>query len=160
MNKINLYYEVAHSQLQEQDRRNGEFGGKAVGIMGVSASLLGINALVLRLSAPGAQGLSAIEIGVGVALLLSFLATFTLCLSVVRTRSWLRSPRLKDFAHHLRDYEDEALTEWIGDQYRRSVEHNEGILSRKADLLSWGLGLLASSTLLTALLAALLHGLA
>ena len=155
MKKTELYFQVADSYRQEQDSRNREFDGKATGIIGLSATLVGIGILVVRFS--GQSALSIPEWIVAIAMVGCFLATAVCCLSIIRPRIWHRNPKLSDLAKHLEKHEGDVLVKWVGDQYHKAVERNEAILSKKADLLAWALGLLALSTILLAFLAALLY---
>ena len=132
MDKAELYYQVAHSHLQEQDQRNRDFDMKAIGVIGVSATLAGIAAIVLKDFSGASTDLSTLPIALTIFVGITFLAAFCFGLNTVRPGKWRRDPNLNDFASHLPDYADDVLIEWAGDQFRNAVEKNDAALKMKA----------------------------
>ena len=63
-----------------------------------------------------------------------------LCKGVLAPRDWWAGPNVAKFSQHLREYQDDALVEWAGDEYSKSIEHNKNALEDKAKrltLMTW-----------------------
>ena len=151
MNKYDLYYQVTLEKLQNQEALHTEFGTKASNILTFGAALIGVGAVVLRFSesdpTPSATLFSAF-----ILLMLAFLSTAFWSLYSLWPRYWEHSPEAGKFAGHLGSYDDNVLTEWVGDEYRRSVESNLSVLGKKANALKWGMVSLAGEAVMVAFL--------
>ena len=151
MNKYDLYYQVTLEKLQNQEALHTEFGTKASNILTFGAALIGVGAVVLNFSdsdsTPGATLFSAF-----ILLMLAFLSTASWSLYSLWPRSWEHSPEAGKFAGHLGSYDDNVLTEWVGDEYRRSVESNLSVLGKKSNALKWGMVSLAGEAVMVAVL--------
>ena len=137
-NKRELYYQVAHSHLSEQDGRNQLIEQKASGALALSSALVGIAAIVIKdFSGTSSVPLTGITLFFGTFMAVAFVATAGLSFRTLWIRSWQRTPDLKAFSEHLSNpiYEDEGMVEWVGDEFARSVEHNDRILNTKVDAL-------------------------
>ena len=155
MNKYDLYYQVTLEKLHNQEALHTEFGTKASNMLTFGAALIGVGAVVLRFSesdpTPSATLSSAF-----VLLMLAFLSTAGWSLYSLWPRNWEHSPKAGRFAEHLASYDDNVLTEWVGDEYGRSVESNRSVLEKKANALRWGMVSLAGEALMVAVLGFLL----
>ena len=130
MRKWELYYQVAHAQLMEQERRLRALRGKATSFIGITTTLVGITGLVLS-GFPGASvlPLSIPFIVLMIASAIAFLGALGCGLWVLWPRTWRSDPNLRVFSGHLPEYEDDVLVEWAGDQLSNAVEANEVILN-------------------------------
>ena len=132
MQKYELYYQVAHSHLQEQDQRAQSLEVRASGAMGLGVALLGLVALIINTAfEPGA--LVSPGLAIMVACLVAFLSVVGFGFTALRPGGgWRRDPDLKRFESYLPHYEDDTLVKWAGDQFREAVDANEGTLQAKA----------------------------
>ena len=158
MEKTELYYQVAHTHLVEQDHRNSQLESKATSILVIAATLVGVAAIVLKDFSASASDLSRTDLGFAAAVLLSFFVTVGFAIAALRVRTFDRRPVLGTFATHLSgDYESTKLVEWVGDEFAHSVEHNHGELAIKAKWVAWIIRAFVVQTALTGLLAVALR---
>ena len=151
MDRIDLYYEVTRDKLLSQESLNKEFGAKASNLLGFGAAMIGAGVIILNLS--GAKlGPDVPAFWVSIVLVLAFVSTALFGLNVLWNRPWEHSPTASGFAKHLHGYQSNTLTEWVGDEYARSVDHNKGALIQKATALQWGVTSLTLEALLVAVL--------
>ncbi len=151
MQKYEIYYQVAHSQLQEQHQRNRALDTKAARTLGLAAALGGVGSVVLKdFTGTALPGMSTWTLVAAVLLILSFAATCAFALYAMKPRDWRGDPDLGSFASHLPNYKDHLLVEWAGDQIKNAVIANEGALGDKSQSVERAL------LTLTALVAALL----
>ena len=151
MDKVELYYEVAHSHLKEQDQRHSAFDFRALGCIGVATTLAAISSVAI-VNLPKDPSVTQFFM-MGITAFMYF-ATLTCGLKALYSRDWRRDPDLAKFASHLQKYEDQALMEWVGDQFRNSIKHNETTLRSKVrwcDRALIALGTLAASLAVFAL---------
>ena len=151
MNKYDLYYQVTLEKLQNQEALHTEFGTKASNMLAFGAALIGVGAVALNISESDSTPSAALLV-VFFLLLLSFLSTAFWSLYTLWPRPWEHSPEASKFAEHLDSYDDSVLTEWVGDEYRRSVTSNLSVLDKKAKALRWGMVSLAGEALMVAVL--------
>ena len=132
MSKYDLYYQIALSQYQEQHRRSAGFDSRAVGVMGIAATLGGITAVILKdFSGPSPLAWWSIAIALAVAGVL--LGAVRSALKALSPRKWSISPDPIELASHLHspDYQAKGLTEWVGDELAQSITYNEAVLVAK-----------------------------
>ena len=151
MDRIDLYYEVTREKLLNQESLNKEFGTKASSILGLGAALIGAATIILNLS-DIKLGLGIPAFWVFIVLVVAFVFTAIFCISVLRLRDWQHSPTASGITKRLNGYKDETLTEWVGDEYGRSVEYNRGALRDKATALQRGATCLTLEAFMVALL--------
>lgn len=132
MQKEELYYQVAHSHLQEQDQRAHSLELRASGAMALGVALLGLTALVVNTSFTGKDVLAAPTLGIAAACGLAFIAVLACGISAQRPSGWRRDPDLAKFKEYLPQYADDILVEWAGDQFQAAVVENEKTLTTKA----------------------------
>ena len=157
MNGSELYYQTAYGHLRDQDRRNSELEGKAVGLLGITSFLTGIGAILLKdFSNDPGRGLTEATYGAIAVLALSFLGILLFTLNVLRPCKWSRKPQLGTLAQHVAAQEADVTAVWVGNEINWSVEHNEPIVHAKVIQIKyaiWGIGILvlALITLATSL---------
>lgn len=151
MDKYDLYYQVTLEKLQNQEALHTEFGTKASNVLTFGAALIGVGAVVLNFSETDPIPSAALLIAFGM-LMLAFLSAAAWSLYSLWPRFWEHSPEAGKFSGHLGSYGDSVLTEWVGDEYRRSVESNLSVLDKKAKALRWGMASLAGEALMVAVL--------
>ena len=154
MNKAELYYQVTHERLDDQDDRNRVIELKASGTLGLSITLMGIAVIVAKgFSTGSAQTLSTTSLTLFLGMGVWFLAVAVLALLISWARDFRRDPYLAKFAEYVaEDYKPEAMIEWIGDGYRDSVISNERTIERKASHLQLAMLALIGQVALLALL--------
>ena len=128
MNKYELYYQVAHSHLAEQDVRNQGLELKASASIGLSATMLGLAGLTVAhwgqwSFVPAAIMLAAFIVVMGASVLMLW------------ARKWHRSPTLATLYDHLPNYDDEGLISWTANEFSSSIDHNDQLLDGKATRL-------------------------
>ena len=151
MDKSDLYYRVTLEKLQGQEALHREFGTKASNLLALGAAMIGVGAVVLNLTGAGPKP-SAPLIWVFGPFLGAFVFTGFFSLKVLWLRPWEHSPDASAFAGHLDDYEADALTEWVGDEYARSIGLNQRVLDTKENALKWGMISLAAEAVMLATL--------
>jgi hypothetical protein len=127
MNSRELYYQVAHTHLADQDDRNRQLETKATAILGLSATMLGFGVFTVE------HWLWWSYIP-GIITFAAFVYTAFSSLKAVWVRKWDRRPQLNELATHIHsgEYKDEGLIEWVADQYSTSIDLNEPIIVDKA----------------------------
>ena len=151
MNKYDLYYQVTLEKLQNQEALHTEFGSKASSMLTFGAALIGVGAVVLNFSEANPTPGTAL-FWVFIVLISAFLSTAGWSLYALWPRNWEHSPKASEFANHLVSYGDNVLTEWVGDEYRRSEERNRSVLDKKVSALKWGMMSLAVEAFMVAAL--------
>ena len=150
MEQTELYYQLAQSNLQDQDQRNRELELKATAILGVTSTLVGIGVLVLKtLSGVDGEGLSQTPVILFMSVLgAGFLIVFFGTVNALRPRDWRRDPELADIEQDLTAYEPHVLEKWVGDQVQNNVNRNEPIVDSKVQSLLFaitGLGVVVGA---------------
>ena len=152
MNKTDLYYEVAVAQYQSQVQRSSGLDARAVAIMAVAATLAGISAVILKDFSGGSTLTWWTGVPTGL-IALALLGSVLYGVRGVKPRKWRINPGLRTLASHLESYEDEPLTEWVGDRLQQSVDWNEEIIIAKGRALIRAARCLAAMALLVIVLA-------
>ena len=155
-----IYYQIALSQLDEQEERNRATEAKMSGLIGVAAMLVGIAVIVLKdfSNAPPAT-LSGPTLWLAGAIAVTFVVVLGFGVDVLRPRKWRRDPDLKKFAKYLQEYEDTTKwDEWAGDQARNAVEANEELLNGKLTSVTRAIVALAVLVLLLVALTVVTRG--
>ena len=155
MDGSELYYQTAYGHLRDQDRRNSELGGKAVGLLGITSFLTGIGVILLKdFSNDPGQGLSEATYAAIAVLALAFLGILWSTFNVLKPRSWSRKPELDTLAQHLAKQDDKVMQEWVGREISQSVDCNEPIVHAKAvqvrRIIKW-LGVLVAALVVLAI---------
>ena len=137
MNKVDVYYQVAAGHRLEQEQRNRDFDLKAMGCAGIATTITSMGAILLNgiLSAP-IRELTVLPIALICLTALVYLGALASSLLVIMLRDWRIDPVLNLFARHLPGFEDRAIVEWAGDQFRNAAEENSKILAKKGRLLT------------------------
>ncbi len=151
MDKYALFYQVALEKLQGQEELHREFGTKASNMLALGAAMIGVGAVVLSLSGENPT-LGAAQTWVFVPFLLAFIFAGLFSISVLWPRNWQHSPEITALAAHFDDYADNALLEWVGHEYARSVGLNQRVLDAKAKLIRWSMTGLAVEAVMLAIL--------
>ena len=157
MDGSELYYQTAYGHLRDQDRRNSELEGKAVGLLGITSFLTGIGVILLKnFSNDPGQGLSVATYAAIAVLALSFLGILLSTFCVLNPRKWHRKPQLDTLAQHVAEQDADATALWVGNEISWSVEHNEPIVHAKVIQIRYaivwiGILVLALITLATSL---------
>ena len=127
MDKYDLYYQVAHSHLVEQDTRNQQLEFKASGAIAVSATLMGLAGLTV-------EHWGSLSQFPAFFMLLAFIVTASSTMPILWTKAFSRRPQLAILSGHLRDpqFGDNGLTDWVADEFTTSIKHNDDLLSSKA----------------------------
>ena len=144
MQKTELYYQVALSQMEEQEQRNQAIDLKMSGLITLSVTLVGVAAIVLKDFSQNQSIANWSTNPVALVGLALFLFVMTCGAWVLSPRSgWRRDPDLKRFREHLPDYGDEVFVKWAGDQLGNAVEANEPKLNNKFKWLGYAIWALA-----------------
>ena len=132
MDGSELYYQTAYGHLRDQDRRNSELEGKAVGLLGITSFLTGIGVILLKnFSNDPGQGLSEATYATMAVLALAFLGILWSTFNVLKPRKWSRKPELDSSAQHLAEQDEKVMQQWVGKEISQSVDCNEPILHAK-----------------------------
>lgn len=143
MRKTELYYQVAYSHLQDQDKRNSELEGKATSLTGIIVLLMSIGAILLKdfSNTPG-QSLSVASMVIIALGLLAFSGTMLATFNALRPRSdWRRDPQLSELAEHASNAEktDEFLEDWVCKGISNSLDVNEKFVLKKANCVKYAI---------------------
>ena len=140
MQKTEVYYQIAHSQLQQQYDDIRTMDTKAAGILALAAALGGVAALVLKsFSSDPKLEMSLATVAASICFCVFFILTCAFALLVLKTGSRRSDPDLEKFSSLLPYSSDKAMGEWAGDQLRNAVTANEDRLARKARWMNSGL---------------------
>ena len=150
MDKDDVFYEVARSQLEEQEQRRIATDSKAMRLVGLAVAFVGVAVIVLKDFSNNSGPLSCWSIGLAAAICVVALVIVGLVLWVLKPGTWARDPKLSDFLDAIRDpqYASYNFTEWAGRQFANAVEKNEKVLNMKLGLVKCSLGGLALLSLL------------
>lgn len=126
MDKYDLYYQVAHSQVVEQDARNQQLEFKASASIGLSATLIGLAGFTINTW-------NNWSILLAIFMLMAFLVAAIAAILILWVRNFYISPKLPEFSKHLTEgvFNDPQLTEWTADAYSVSIDLNEAALDKK-----------------------------
>ena len=152
MDKSKFEYQIALSQLEEQERHKRVLEIKAVAILGLASTLLGH----LLLSAGDDVGTSSSLCGwTIVAWVLGAGAYAVTIIAAVRVFSfgkWARSPDLAKLRNNLDGHELDKVFRSLADDMRQDIEDNEKRLDNDRFCVSWALFALPIQVLVVALL--------
>lgn len=143
MDRYELYYNYAHSQIQEQDNRKQSIEVKARGFITLSIALLGVAGLIAANFTSttlmmGEVSFSSLTMGL---MLASFIWAVASSFRILSVDEWYISPPLERLQAHVQNpgYSDEYLVEWTADRMVQAYILNEGILMDKSGKLRWAL---------------------
>ena len=132
MDKYELYYQVANSHLQEQERRRRAVELKARSVMTLGVTLLGIAGLIITLFVSEAGSLSAYSVTFVALTLAAFLLLFAFSMRTLWSTDWEIRPESGELREHVDNdnYTDEQIMEWAASDMVRAYTIN---LTRLAD---------------------------
>lgn len=143
MDRYELYYNYAHSQIQEQDNRKQSIEVKARGFITLSIALLGVAGLIAANFTSttlmmGEVSFSSLTMGL---MLASFIWAVASSFRILSVDEWYISPPLERLQAHVQNpgYSDEYLVEWTADRMVQAYILNEDILMDKSGKLRWAL---------------------
>ena len=141
MDRYELYYNYAHSQIQEQDNRKQSIEVKARGFITLSIALLGVAVLIaanFTSEIVTIGGFSSLPL---VLTLISFIWAVGASFRILSVDEWYISPPLERLQAHVQNpgYSDEYLVEWTADRMVQAYILNEDILMDKSGKLRWAL---------------------
>lgn len=122
-----LFYDMAHSQAEEQGRRRQHFDIMASGILTLSGALSGVMAFTV-------SEWASWTIGLAVVVLSAFLGVGVSTLKVIHIREWHRRPKLSKIYERLKSgkEEKESVIRWAAQRMTKAIGHNEKLLTNKA----------------------------
>lgn len=136
MQKTELYYQVAHSHLQEQEQRAHSLDVRAAGSMALAVAILGVAALIINSLDSLDQWLYCPALILGIIGGCAFFGVLVFGHLVQRPGLWRRDPDLEQFESFLAAYDDLTLVQWVGNQFKKATEANERTLNNKARSLN------------------------
>jgi hypothetical protein len=142
MSAIDVYFEVALRQLDEQLQRVDSLDSKSAACVVFAATVLPVFGALLGLTAmrppPAAIVLFVIAGAVFGGLAHSAYRAF-------KVQSWSVRPDPMTMKTHSTsgEYDEASMRMWVADEFLRSIEHNEPLLKEKARSLRWTIVLLA-----------------
>ncbi len=127
MNAIQVYYDLAKFQTEEQGKRRQHLSTMAIGLLGFSAALIAITAVT-------SDQWTSSSIWIAVGALIGFLFVVVSAIGVLRPKIWDKQPPLDTFRKHIfdRKYTDAELISWAAKQMAGAVNNNEAKLQAKA----------------------------
>ena len=150
MHKHELYYRIAHSQLQEQDQRIRDFDFKAAGVLGLAFTLAGIAAVILKdFTGDDPKEITCWTVAAVIIFSGAFFSCVLCALLALRQRDWYGEPKLVDLAKKVENCDDAAVFTWTGDWIKCSVDGNQPTFDTKSGWL--GRSLRALGALICAL---------
>ena len=129
MSKQEIYLQIVRSQHEENYRRGRGFDARAATVLGLAATLAGIAAIVLK-DFSGPRPLSPETIAILAAFALAAGAAMRCSLRALSPRGWLGID-FKGLSERLQEIDPARGAEWVGDQFRETVEYNEAVLTAK-----------------------------
>lgn len=131
MDKDDLYYQIASNKLTEQYQRGRGFDSRAVGIMGLSATVGGIAAVVLK-DFTGTATSGEADVAVAIVLAMSVLATMLCSILALRPRKeWRHDPELGKLSSQMRNWDEVVTLRKVSLAMRDAITANNDILSDK-----------------------------
>ena len=149
MTGLDVYYDVARSQTEEQDKRRLHFDTMAVGAFGLAGVLIGVVAFTV-------DNWASWSLWPFSGALVTYVVTAGCALKELWLREWKRQPPLKDLRSHILDPErsDADLVSWTAKQLSDAVCENENHLALSARWLTWAYRALAAHIVLIGILIA------
>lgn len=142
MDRYELYYNYAHSQIQEQNGRMRTTQGRAINVMTLAIALLGVAGLLVSDFTWGVNPVHRLMSSIcAVCLVGCFAVSIVFSLTAMIVKQWQISPLPDELQSHApnREYTDEQLLEWVADGMVNAYRHNNRILDKKAGYLQWAL---------------------
>ena len=130
--QVDLYCQIGRERLLSQDWQNREFATKAINYLAFGSGMIGIGAIVLRLSQPESAMLA---LWAFTALAVLFVPAAVAGIYTLIPFKWHHGPDLASMSQVL---DDERFTEGVADAYAEAIEENWHILDPKARLLTLG----------------------
>ena len=144
--QVDLYCQIGRERLLSQDSQNREFATKAINYLAFGSGMIGIGAVVLRLSQPESAML-ALQAFIVLAVLFALVAVAGIYTLI--PFKWRYGP---DLGYMSQVLGNERFTEGVADAYSEAIEKNWNILDTKALMLTLGaIFLLLEVTALTSL---------
>ena len=144
--QVDLYCQIGRERLLIQDSQNREFATKAINYLAFGSGMIGIGAVVLRLSQPESAML-ALRAFIVLAVLFAPVAVAAICTLI--PAKWRYGP---DLGYMSQALDNERFTEGVADAYAEAIEKNWHILDPKALMLTLGaIFLLLEAVALTSL---------
>ena len=137
MDRFELYYNYASSQILEQNSRRQSTEGKARFLLTLSIALIGVAGLVTTNFGDGEVAWDSAAWIFAILAAIAFMCSLGLSLLVLHVREWHISPHPEELRNHVqnREYSDEELLEWTADGMTASYIFNDLILRDKASKL-------------------------
>ena len=134
MDRYELYYQVANSHLQEQERRRRAVELKARSVMTLGVTLLGIAGLIITLFVSEAGSLSAYSVTFVALTLAAFLLLFAFSMRTLWSSDWEMRPDTSELQEHVAnaDYTGEQIMQWAADSMTTAYVNNQAKLVDKA----------------------------
>ena len=143
---VDLYCQIGRERLMSQDWQNREFATKAINYLAFGSGMIGIGAIVLRLSQPESAMLA---LWAFIALTVLFAPVAVAGIYTLIPFKWRHGPDLGSMSKAL---DNEQFTEGVADAYAEAIEANWHILDPKALMLTLGaISLLLEVAALTSL---------
>ena len=144
--QVDLYCEIGRERLLSQEWQNREFATKAINYLAFGSGMVGIGAVVLRLSQPESATLA---LWAFVALAVLFAPAVMAGIYTLIPSKWRYGPDLRYMPQVL---DNERFTEEVADAYAEAIEKNWHVLDPKALMLTLGaIFLLLEAAALTSL---------
>ena len=130
--QVDLYCEIGRERLLSQEWQNREFATKAINYLAFGSGMIGIGAVVLRLSQPESAMLA---LWVFIALAVLFVPAAAALIYTLIPFKWRHGPDLGSMSQ---DLDNERFTEKVADAYAKAIKENWHILDPKALMLTLG----------------------
>ena len=136
MDRFELYYKFAESQLLEQDRRWQSIEVKAASFMALSVALLGVAGLIMANFIGYPRNMEIQSLAIGALVLLTFCCAYGFSMGALHIRNWHVNPSLDELQQHVsnQEYTDAQIIEWTVQAMTNAYFRNNEILSNKADM--------------------------
>ena len=144
--QVDLYCQIGRERLLSQEWQNREFATKAINYLAFGSGMIGVGALVLRLSQPESAMLA---LWAFIALAVLFAPAAVAGIYTLIPFKWRHGP---DLGYMPQVLDNKRFTEGVADAYAEAIEANWHILDPKARMLTLGaIFLLLEATALTSL---------
>ena len=130
--QVDLYCQIGRERLLIQDSQNREFATKAINYLAFGSGMIGIGAVVLRLSQSESAMLAPWAFIV-LAVLFAPVAVAGICTLI--PAKWSYGP---DLGYMSQALDNKWFTEGVADAYAEAIEKNWHILDPKALMLTLG----------------------
>ena len=142
--QVDLYCQIGRERLLSQEWQNREFATKAINYLAFGSGMIGIGAVVLRLSQPESAMLA---LWAFIVLAVLFAPAAAAGIYTLIPSEWRYGPDLGSMSQ---DLDNERFTEGVADAYAKAIKENWRILDLKARMLALGaISLLLEAVALT-----------